>query len=549
MQNGATGANDDPAPGIGHQHKLLVRDSVQPPEIQRVLVLQLDHLGDFIIGLPALRWLRVLFPAAHIRLVCGHWNQAAAQDCGLVDEVRTFNFFAERPMDPNDRSPQEDSVFQVAVAGRFDLAVDLRAATDTRYLLERVDASLRCGIGSRDEFAFLDIALPTQRYQRVNVTDPDLGVQYVAPDRFETRMHERTPLYHEADIVFSGRHIVYGPYVHLPLGRVGVAFDVRVTRLVPTPRSRLIIDVFRDDGRVMVAKRFSGFSMARIDLATSVLEFDNDDAEAVYEFRIFVGGRPLSGHIRFAGVRLWQIGVPTPSRFRPAELHVGELLSLLVELIKQRTTDLYAGIDRHPLIEVAALPKAIAHLPRTSKRIVIAPFSNGSIRDWPITSYGTLIELLIARVECHVVIVGSIAQKAESERLAGLCSNRSRLIDLTGTTQWTDLNAILVDADLVVCNNSGVAHQSARLGVATLAIYAGAFQPEEWGPRGRRVRVVMAGVPCSPCGLTQLAQCPYDHLCMRLITPDAVAAHAAELLGENILEVASVTPASSIRRP
>src|SRR5271167_106161 len=95
-QNGAATGNNDSPSGMGDHGKLLIRDSTPPPEIQRILVLKLDHLGDFIIGLPALHALRELFPAAHIRLVCGRWNQGSARDCGLADEVRTFDFFAER---------------------------------------------------------------------------------------------------------------------------------------------------------------------------------------------------------------------------------------------------------------------------------------------------------------------------------------------------------------------------------------------------------------------------------------------------------------------
>jgi hypothetical protein len=40
----------------------------------------------------------------------------------------------------------------------------------------------------------------------------------------------------------------------------------------------------------------------------------------------------------------------------------------------------------------------------------------------------------------------------------------------------------------------------------------------------------MALVPCSPCGWDKLEQCAYDHRCMRLITPEAVAEEAIEML-------------------
>lgn len=64
----------------------------------------------------------------------------------------------------------------------------------------------------------------------------------------------------------------------------------------------------------------------------------------------------------------------------------------------------------------------------------------------------------------------------------------------------------------------------------TLAIYSGSHQPQEWGPRGARVRAVTAPVACSPCGYERLDQCPHDHLCMRLIAPEAIAEEAMRML-------------------
>jgi hypothetical protein len=62
-------------------------------ERQRILVLKLDHRGDFLIGLPALEKLRATFPDGHIVLVCGSWNEVTARDVGVADEIRTYDYF------------------------------------------------------------------------------------------------------------------------------------------------------------------------------------------------------------------------------------------------------------------------------------------------------------------------------------------------------------------------------------------------------------------------------------------------------------------------
>ena len=87
-------------------------------------------------------------------------------------------------------------------------------------------------------------------------------------------------------------------------------------------------------------------------------------------------------------------------------------------------------------------------------------------------------------------------------------------------------------ADLVIANNSGVAHLAAACGTPTLAIYSGSHQPQEWGPRGDNVRAVMALVPCSPCGYDKLEECPNDHLCMKQIAPETIADQAIAMLSD-----------------
>ena len=98
-------------------------------------------------------------------------------------------------------------------------------------------------------------------------------------------------------------------------------------------------------------------------------------------------------------------------------------------------------------------------------------------------------------------------------------------------------SVLLRRADLVIANNSGVVHLAAAGGRPTLAIYSGTHQPQEWGPRGSATRVLMAVVPCSPCGYDTLEFCPHDYRCMRLIEPETVFHHAVEILsaaGEHV---------------
>ncbi|MGX7874133.1 glycosyltransferase family 9 protein [Mesorhizobium sp. ORM6] len=60
----------------------------------RVLVLKLDHVGDFWMSLGPLKELRRRFSRAHITLVVGSWNIETAKEFELADDYIAFDFFS-----------------------------------------------------------------------------------------------------------------------------------------------------------------------------------------------------------------------------------------------------------------------------------------------------------------------------------------------------------------------------------------------------------------------------------------------------------------------
>ncbi|RYF19327.1 MAG: methyltransferase domain-containing protein, partial [Oxalobacteraceae bacterium] len=118
-----------------------VRTAASP----HILVLKLDHFGDFIIGLPSLQRLREVFSTGRITLVVGSWNKTAALASGLVDAVVTYDYFPQNALGWDGRPHERVEKFEALTAGRYDIAIDLRVDEDTRHLLTRVDAGLRCG--------------------------------------------------------------------------------------------------------------------------------------------------------------------------------------------------------------------------------------------------------------------------------------------------------------------------------------------------------------------------------------------------------------------
>jgi hypothetical protein len=377
----------------------------------------------------------------------------------------------------------------------------------------------------------LNIALP------FSPRDPQpiaADVLLFEPSVFRSRMPTETSFYHETDFSVTDTHIIYGPYCRLPLGALRAEFGLQLSAPILSSRRgiEIVVEVTQSGSADIIAfERIKRLPPRGGDL-TVAIEFANNDPLALYEFRIFIGGRPRSTRLRFFGVRVEVVEKAQPrARFLPSELHIGEQLSLLVRLVTERVRPLYRPDLLDRLAGRAA--DALGAIPQSARCVVVAPISNSTVRDWPLERYMTLIGLLMARLECRVVLVGAAGQRS---RLSHICQHYGgdrRLVNLGGQTDWAGLAAVLRRADLVIANNSGVAHLAAACGRPTLAIYSGSHQPQEWGPRGDSVRAVTAAVSCSPCGYESLELCPHDHLCMKLVEPELVLEHAVEMLAKD----------------
>ena len=133
--------------------------------IRRILLLKLDHLGDFIVGLRATRLIRDSFPNSHITLVCASWNRTWAQQLGWFDRIVVFDFFSAMNRDWSgteiDLMARYNSISSLPLES-YDLAVDLRHDPDTRPCLYRIDATYRAGFHAPAHTGLpsLDLALP-----------------------------------------------------------------------------------------------------------------------------------------------------------------------------------------------------------------------------------------------------------------------------------------------------------------------------------------------------------------------------------------------------
>jgi ADP-heptose:LPS heptosyltransferase/GT2 family glycosyltransferase len=154
--------DDDYAPEPEPTRVLVVgRPLLAREKVRRILVLKLDHIGDFITGLPAIRRLKARFPQAEIHVLAAAASAAIARLEPDIAQVIEFNFF--HAASQSGKLDLPESAFETLEAQlkpyRFDIAVDLRKHAETRDVLKRSGAKLLAGYDSRGAFPWLDVAL------------------------------------------------------------------------------------------------------------------------------------------------------------------------------------------------------------------------------------------------------------------------------------------------------------------------------------------------------------------------------------------------------
>ena len=155
----------------------------------------------------------------------------------------------------------------------------------------------------------------------------------------------------------------------------------------------------------------------------------------------------------------------------------------------------------------------------------VAPFANERVREWSIADYREPVSLLI---ETHrVVVVGTRAQRLRANQLVRGFSS-TQVANMCGRMDWADVLQAIDASDIVIANNSGIAHVAAARGIWTLCVFAGSHPYQQWRPIGPRAVTVSVKTACAPCEIGA-GRCPNDLACMSSLHPGFAleALHAA----------------------
>jgi len=165
--------NEEPVRIAYGGHPLFAAD-----EIRRILVVKVDHIGDFITALPAIRRLKERFPAARIDVLSSPTTASLGMLDPSIDSMIPFEFFhARSALGQKTVGEKElDALRQQLAPHRFDLAIDLRKHPETRLLLRASGARFLAGFDYAGQFTWLDVALEWEgdrglQPKRYHITD------------------------------------------------------------------------------------------------------------------------------------------------------------------------------------------------------------------------------------------------------------------------------------------------------------------------------------------------------------------------------------------
>ncbi len=166
---------------------------------------------------------------------------------------------------------------------------------------------------------------------------------------------------------------------------------------------------------------------------------------------------------------------------------------------------------------------------RRGPLVVVHPGCTMPARTYPWEMYAGVVDELVTRLGATVVLTGAEDERALAEQVRDRVAARNRASAhvVAGTLPFPAFCALIDGADLVVTNNTGPMHVAAALKTPVVALFALTNPPEQWGPWRAPHRLLYQDVPCRIC---YSRVCPYEHECLRLVSPAQVVDAAHELL-------------------
>jgi len=139
----------------------------------------------------------------------------------------------------------------------------------------------------------------------------------------------------------------------------------------------------------------------------------------------------------------------------------------------------------------ARVSAVLARLPAGRPRVFVAPQSTAATKHWPADRWAALVEWLVLRQGCEVVLCGGPLDLAAHDRLRSAVGRdvAGHVHDFTRQLSLRETGGLLARMDLCVGVDTGLVHLAASHGVP-VAVLFGPTDPNQWSPWTARAVVV-----------------------------------------------------------
>lgn len=159
--------------------------------------------------------------------------------------------------------------------------------------------------------------------------------------------------------------------------------------------------------------------------------------------------------------------------------------------------------------------------------IVMHPGATAASRRYPASSFAEVAATLHHATGCTVVFTGDAGEADMIEDIRKKAAVPA--LSLAGRLSLAEMAALVEQAPLLICNNTGPAHLAAATGTPVVCLYA--LTNPQHTPWMARSKVLFHDVACRYC---YKSICPMGHHhCLERVTPLTVANAALELMGRH----------------
>ncbi|MBF0522646.1 MAG: lipopolysaccharide heptosyltransferase II [Candidatus Omnitrophica bacterium] len=147
--------------------------------------------------------------------------------------------------------------------------------------------------------------------------------------------------------------------------------------------------------------------------------------------------------------------------------------------------------------------------------IGVHPGASDPSRHWPAHRFNELIDILIEKYQCKVIILGGPDVVSVSSTIKSSLRNSAFVYDVTGKTSLHQFGSVLKRCNLFISNDSGPVHVAAAVGTPVVAIFTRnqpGINPERWRPLSRNSKVVSVSPEQSNLSFKKSGKAPAQYL-------------------------------------